>query len=233
MGTVSFTVSPATATTYSAVLEAGPDYPSSTSQDVTVTVVPRSMPFAASQHAVAYGGKAKLTLTGVATSGKVDLFATPNGQSRVLLNTATVPEGQHTVTFTVAPERTTAYVAEREDRSAASNNVAVSVHPLLVFAVHAKRVSPQMVRRHGEKVVLGAVRSPPLPGEPLKIEIDKARAHGGWKMVARGEIPVGATGVVIGVLTVKLTGKYRAQMSFAGDGDYTSVRSAWRRFRVG
>jgi len=109
----------------------------------------------------------------------------------------------------------------------------VSVRPLLVFALKAKRVGPQMVRRHGEKVVLGIGRRPALPGEPLELEIDRAGGHGGWITVGRGNIPVGASGVIIGVLTVKKTGRYRARANFAGDGNYTPVRSPWRRFRVG
>src|SRR5262249_55487548 len=63
-GSLSFAVSPVTTTTYSAVLEAGTGYTSSTSQDVTITVVPRSMPLAASKRKVTYGGKIELTLTG-------------------------------------------------------------------------------------------------------------------------------------------------------------------------
>jgi hypothetical protein len=231
--TVTFSVSPGVTTTYSAVLEAGPDYPSSTSQDASVTVVPRSMPITASQHTVMYGAHAKVTLTGLPTSGKVDLFATPNGQAQTLMQTATVTAGEHSVTFTVSPKRTTDYVAEREDQTAASNDVTVSVRPLLVFAVRAKRVSPQKVRRHGEKVILGAGRKPPLPGEPLRIEIDRARAHGGWKTVLLGDVTVDKSGIVIGVLTVKKTGRYRARASFAGDDNYTKASSAWRRFRVG
>jgi hypothetical protein len=231
-GTVSFTVSPTVATTYSAVLEAGPDYPSATSQDATVAIVPRSIPIAASLHRVTYGGKVKLKLTGL-TTGTVDLFALPNGQQQVLVKQATVTAGQESVTFTVPPKRTTAYFAEREDHAAASNNVTVSVRPLLGLAVAVKRVSPQVVRHHGEKVAIAAGRKPALPGEPLEIEIDRARSHGGWTRIARGNVPVGASGIVVLVGTLKKTGQYRTRASYRGDGDYTSAKSVWRRFRVG
>jgi len=227
-----FTVSPTVTTTYSAVLEAGMGYTSSTSQDTTVTFVPRSMPIAVSQHSVIYGGKIRLKLTGV-TSGTVDLFALPNGQKQVLVKKATVAAGKGSVTFAVPPKRTTVYFAEREDLSAASNNVRVSVRPHLVVAVAAKKVSPQVLRRHGETVVIGAGRKPALPGEPLEIEIDRARPHGGWQIVARGQVPVGPSGIVVLVGTIKRAGQYRAQASYGGDSNYASVKSAWRSFQVG
>jgi hypothetical protein len=231
-GTVSFTVTPSVTTTYSAVLEAGSSYPSSTSPNVTVTVVSRSMPIAVSKHKVTYGGKVKLTLPGV-KSGTVDLFATPNGRPQALVKKATVSAGEQSVTFSVSPQQLTTYVAEREDLSAASTNVTVSVRPLLLLAVATKRVSPQIVRRRGEKVAIGAGRKPALPGEPLTIEIDRARPHGGWTPVLRGRAQVGASGIVVGVLVVKVTGRYRAQARFKGDDNYTSVNSRWRDFRVG
>jgi hypothetical protein len=231
-GKVSFLVSPTATTAYSAVLEAGTGYMSSTSQDVTVAVVPRSLPIAASHRQVTYGGKVKLKLTGL-TSGTVDLYATPNGQAQVLAGKATVAAGQTSVTFTVPPKRTTEYFAEREDHVAASNNITVSVHPLLVFAVAVKKASPEVVRRHGEKFVMGAGRKPALPGEPLVIEIDRARPHGGWTRVVRGQVSVGSSGIVILVGSIKRTGQYRAQASYEADGNYTSVKSVWRRFRIG
>jgi hypothetical protein len=232
-GRVSFTVSPTTTTTYSVVLEAEPEYTSSASQDVTVYFVPRSMPIAASKHTVTYGGKVTLTLTGVKTGGKVDLFAAPKGNAQVLLQTATVATGKHSVTFAVSPRRMTTYVAERRDLAAASNNLTVSVRPLLVFLVHVKRVSPQVLHSRGEPIALAAARKPALPGEPLELEIDKAGAHGGWKTVLRGNVPVDQTGVVVVVGAIKLTGRYRARMSFGGDGNFTSVRSVWREFQIG
>jgi hypothetical protein len=231
-GTVSFTVSPTTTTTYSAVLEAGSNYPPATSQDATVAIVPRSIPITASQHAVTYGGKVKVKLTGL-TSGTVDLFALPNGKPQVLAGEATVNAGQESVTFTVPPKRNTEYYAERADHAAASDNVNVSVRPLLALAVAVKRVSAQMIPRHGEKVAIGAGRKPALQGEPLGLEIDRARPHGGWRIFARGEVPVGAGGIVIGVLTFKRIGQYRVQASYGGDADYSTVKSAWRGFRIG
>jgi hypothetical protein len=232
-GRVSFTVSPTVTTTYSAVLEARTGYASSTSQDVTVTFVPRSMPIAASKHTVTYGDKVNLTLTGVKESGKVDLFAAPNGKTQTLLKTATVASGHHSVTFAVSPRRITSYVAEREDHAAASNNLTVSVRPLLKLAVAVKRVSPRVARRHGEKILIAAGRKPALPGEPMEIEIDRAGAHGGWTRIARGNVPVGVAGIVVLVGTLKKTGRYRARASYGGDDNFTSVRSGWRRFRVG
>jgi hypothetical protein len=231
-GQVSLLVSPTATTTYSAVLEAGTGYTSSTSQDVMVIVVPRSMPIAVSQHRVTYGGMVKLKLTGL-TSGTVDLFATPHGEPQILVQKATVTAGQGSATFTVPPKRTTTYFAEREDQSAASNDITVSVHPRLVFAVAVKRANPQIVRRRGEAVVIGAGRKPALPGEPLEIEIDRARSHGGWTTIARGDVPVGASGIVVLVGTIKKTGQYRTRASYGGDGNYTSVKSPWRGFRVG
>lgn len=231
-GTGMFDVNPTASTTYSAVFEPGRGYTSSTSQDVMVIVVPRSMPIAASRRRVTYGEKVKLTLTGV-KSGAIELFATPKGQAQVLLKKASVPAGQHTISFTVPPRRITTYVAERADQSAATKDVTVSVRPHLVFAVAAKRVSPRVVRRRGEKVVLAAGRKPALPGEPLGLEIDLARPHGGWQKFAEGVVPVGRSGIFVAVLSVKKIGRFRARVSYRGDGAYVGVNSRWRLFRVG
>jgi hypothetical protein len=229
---VSFTVEPAATTTYWVVLEQGIGYSTSTSQDATVSVIPRSLPIAASQSAVTYEAKVALTLTGL-TSGTVNLFATPNGQPQRLSQTTNLAAGEHSVTFTVSPQRSTSYFAELGDQSAASKNLAISVCPLLALSLHAKWVSARKVHRSGEKIALGAIRNPLLPGEPLEIELDRERPGGSWKTVKRAELPVGGSGAAIAVVTVRVTGRYRARVSYAGDGDYASVSSAWRGFRVG
>jgi hypothetical protein len=232
-GAVSFAVSPSVNTTYSATLEAGPGYLSSTSQNVTVSIVPRSMPIAASKHTVTYGDKVSLKLTGVTASGKVDLFESFNGETPILVKTATVGAGAHSATFTVAPRRKTAYFAEREDKAAASNDVTVSVRPLLVIAVHAKKASASAIRRHGEKVLIAAGRAPALPGEPLLLEVDRARSHGGWQKVAGAAIPVGGSGIIIAVFVSKVPGRFRAMASYRSDGNYVSAHTHWRPFKVG
>jgi len=229
--TATFDITPTATTTYTAVLEAGPDYPSSTSNDVLVTVVPRSLPISVSQRTVTYGKQVKFTVN--KAQGIMELFAQSDGGAPVLAKKVTVPAGKTTATFTLPPKRNATYFAERSDQSAASNNVTVSVRPLLVLVVATKRVSPQMVRRHGEKVGIAVGRKPALPGESLTIEIDRARPHGGWRPVLRGQAQVGASGIVIGVVIVKVTGRFRAQARFKGDEDYTSVKSPWRDFRVG
>jgi hypothetical protein len=231
-GDLSFAVSPAVTTTYSVVLPAGTDHTAATSPDVTVTVVPRSMPIAASKGTVKYGGETNLTLSGV-SSGTVDLYATPHGQAPVLLQKADVSAKQDSITFAVSPRRNTTYLAEREDQTAASNDLTVSVRPLLAFAVHAKRVSPKVVRRRGEKVVLAAVRKPALADQPLEIEIDRRGRHGTWIVVTQGEVPVGRTGLFAGVIPFTARGRYRAMADFAGDDSYVGARSPWRYFDVG
>jgi outer membrane protein assembly factor BamB len=232
-GSASFAVSPSVNTTYSATLEAGPGYLSSTSQNVTVSIVPRSMPIAASKHTVTYGGKVDVKVTGVTTSGKVDLFGSVNGETPTLVKTATVGAGQHNATFKIAPRRKTAYFAEREDKAAASNDLTVSVRPLLVIAVHAKKTSAAQIRRRGEKVLIAAGRAPALPGEPLKLEVDRARPHGGWQRVAQAEIPVGGSGIIVAVFVSKVPGSFRVMASYRSDGNYVSAHSHWRRFKVG
>jgi hypothetical protein len=215
-GSASFTVHPSVTTTYSAVLEAGQAYDSSTSADVTVTVIPRSMKISPAERSVTYGTKTELTVT-TPPSGTVDLYAIPNGGSSVLLGTATVGAGKHSVTFTVKPTRKTTYFAELEDQTAASNDLTLVVRPSLKFAIAAK----------GRVLLVAAVMKPEVSGNPLVLEIDR-NVKGKWRRFARGHIPARA----FGALAFKVDGTYRAQVGFPGDDNYAAARSPWHHFEI-
>ena len=231
-GAVSFDVSPAVTTTYSAVLQAGPDYASSTSQGAIVAVVQRSMRIAASRYTVTYGGKVELKITGV-KGGTVDLFASHNGQAATLVRQASVASGQHSVTFTVAPKLRTVYLAERDDQTTVSNNLTVSVRPHLSVSVFTQPTSPAKIRRKGEKVLVEAARNPPLPAELMGLEIERSLSHGRWQIITQGEFQVGSDGIAVIDFVTKVPGRYRARASYTSDGDYAGGQSRWRRFRVG
>jgi hypothetical protein len=199
----------------------------------TIPLKPSSTSATGSVKTVRYGGRAsvKVHLSGP-TSGKVDLYATTSAATKQLVAGATATSGA--ATFTVTPKENTTYVAQFEEGSgyatSASSGVRITVSPVISISTRAGGKG----RLHGHRVsktLFTARVKPARPNEPLGFVVQR-HLRRRWRTVSTGRFPADLTGTVHAFFLTNRVGPCRVRVSFAGDADFVTSKSAWKKFRT-
>jgi hypothetical protein len=196
----------------------------------TTTSLTRVTPSKAS---VRYGSQASLKVqVNGATSGTVDLYATPAGGTKQLITTGTLSAG--TKTFSVKPTQNTTYSAELEQgstwASSTSQDVTVDVAPNLSVSARAHgtgRVQGRRVR----KILFTTGINPARPNEPVVLVVQhNVNRH--WRTDVTKAFQFAPDGSLHVIFYTNKHGLFRLRASYSGDTYYVSSQSAWTTFRV-
>ena len=170
--------------------------------------------------------------TGTA-SGKVDLYATTNRPTLTkLVATQTLKSGA--ATFKVKPTQNTTYSAKLEQGSSyapsTSHGVNVAVVPVLSVATRPGG-RMQLHGRRGSKTLLNAKMRPKI-GETLGFTIQR-QVGAGWRTDLRSTFLInGSDGTVHAFFFTTRTARFRVRVSYRGDTNFTSSKSAWKKFHT-
>jgi hypothetical protein len=200
----------------------------------TVPLKATTISMGGSARSVRYGSHASLTVhvSGTAT-GKVDLYATPNGGTKRLVTTGTLSSGA--ATFTVTPKQNTTYSAQLEQgpgyASSTSHNVSIAVSPVVSLVARPHRARLSRLGRHWAKATLTAAVHPARPNELLGFVAQRKMGRT-WRAVARRSFPIGTGGAVHAWFRTNKPGLCRIRAVYSGDAEYAASKSGWKKFRV-
>jgi Carboxypeptidase regulatory-like domain len=103
--------------------------------------------------------------------------------------------------------------------------------PHITVSAHVGKRKLRNGRFLREQISLAGRMSPAADGEVLRFTIQRLE-HGHWSTLTRARRTLNADDAAKISVNASETGRYRAQVSFAGDTINAPVRSAWTRFRV-
>jgi len=137
-------------------------------------------------------------------------------------------------TFKVKPTQNTTYSAKLEQGSSyapsTSHGVNVAVVPVLSVATRPGG-RMQLHGRRGSKTLLNAKMRPKI-GETLGFTIQR-QVGAGWRTDLRSTFLInGSDGTVHAFFFTTRTARFRVRVSYRGDTNFTSSKSAWKKFHT-